>query len=123
MCGAVIELIELFTLACVGPGPGPGGGDCAPPGPLSLFFTRPFAVGIDEPILVPPEVCVSRVAGGRALCDWFFFLPKRNDIVAPASRWEYLLDHVNVSKQSAILQKTSHNWECQEHSQNVTNNV
>lgn len=81
--------MEWFPLLLVvGPGNeaggGPGGGDCAPPGPLSLVLI-PLAVGIDEVVPVPPEVCVSRVAGGRGLCACFF-LPKRNDIVAPARR-------------------------------------
>lgn len=79
--------MEVFTLLPdVGPGSepggGPGGGDCAPPGPLSLVLI-PLAVGIDDVVPVPPEVCVSRVAGGSGLCACFF-LPKRNDIVAPA---------------------------------------
>lgn len=77
--------MELFTLLPgVGPGNepggGPGGGDCAPPGPLSLPL-KPLAVGIDEAVAVPPDVCVSRVAGGRGLCACFF-LPKRNDMMS-----------------------------------------
>lgn len=50
----------------------PGVGVCATTGTLSLGLT-PLAVGIDE----PPDVWVSRVAGG--VLFWAdFFLPNKN---------------------------------------------